>query len=211
MKIKNQTSAAQPSLSRRQLLKTGFIGATVLSTIHLTACSSHAIKSPFNQNKASPYQFLTKDDAIMLSAILPAMMAHNWPSEEQAKLHAEAETLQRIDLFLSRLGHFNLSEVRKLFDLLQLTPARGLTTGIWKNWENTTPEDIDHFLNRWKFSSLNLLNSGYNALSDILCFAWYTNPSNTDYAGYSGPPNYALESLPQFQMKINTDSQMTSS
>lgn len=199
MKIKNQTSAASTSLSRRQLLKTGFMGAAALSTIHLTACSSHAIKSPANKALSSPYQFLTKDDAIMLTAIFPAMMAHNWPPLKQNQLMAEAETLYRIDLFLSRLGDFNLSEVRKLFDLLQFRVARGLTTGIWKSWENTNADDINNFLNRWKFSSISLLNSGYNALSDIISFAWYSKQTNTAYAGYSGPPAYALASLPQFQ------------
>lgn len=209
MKIKKQTSAARPTLSRRQLLKTGVLGATALSTIHLAACSSHALKSPFNEVSSSPYRFLTKDDAIMLSAILPVMMAHNWPTVKPAQLNAEAEALQRIDLFLSRLGHYNLSEVRKLFDLLQFTLARGLTTGIWRSWENTKTEDIENFLNRWKFSSISLLNSGYNALSDILSFAWYSNPSNTAYAGYTGPPSYALESLPQFQTKVSTNIQAT--
>lgn len=200
----NQTGAEALPLSRRRFLKTGLLGTAALSTIHLTACSSQSLKSPFNTVNSSPYQFLTKDDAIMLSAILPAMIAHNWPQERPEQIKAEADTLQDIDLFLSRLGQFNLSEVRKLFDLLQSTVARGLTTGIWGSWENASTEDIDHFLNRWKFSSISLLNSGYNALSDILCFAWYSNPRNTTYAGYSGPPAYAVASLPQFQITKQT-------
>lgn len=195
---------ATTTVSRRQFIKTGLLGSAALSTVHLTACSSHALKMPFNHTQHSPYQFLTKDDAIMLSAILPAMLAQHWPSNEKDKHMAEADTLQRIDLFLSRLGHYNLSEVRKLFDLLQFTPARGLTTGIWSHWENTTTQDVNVFLKRWKFSSIKLFNSGYNALSDILCFAWYSHPQNTQHAGYSGPPAYALDSLPQFQKAIKS-------
>lgn len=200
IQIKNkEVSVLTKNFSRRRLLKTGLVGSIALSTVHITACSSHALKSPFNGIDRSPYQFLTKDDVIMLNALLPVMIAQNWPKNTQEKPLAEAESLHRIDLFLSRLGHYNLSEVRKLFDLLQFTAARGLTTGIWSNWETASHDEINQFLNKWKFSSIRLFNSGYNALSDILCFAWYSNPKNTRYAGYSGPPKHVLAALPQFQ------------
>jgi hypothetical protein len=209
-KIKTAASIKTPSplesstLDRRQFLKTGLLGGVLLSTAHLSACSSQALKSPLNQNPQSPYVFLTRDDAVMLSAMLPAMIAGNWPETDNQQRQAEARTLTRIDQFLSRMGAFNQHEIRKLFDLLQLRPARGLTTGIWRDWQNTDAEQVDAFLQRWKHSSINLFNSGYNALSDILCFAWYTDPLNTQAFGYSGPPDYLLESLPQFQIKHAT-------
>lgn len=199
MLIKKITSEPTPQVSRRQFIKTSIIGASVLSSIHLTACTSNAIKSPFHQHKLSPYKFLTREDVLMLNAIFPAMIGAKWPKNLSDKISAETDLLARMDEFLSRLGQFNLNEVRKLFDLLQFTPARGLTTGIWKDWSHTNAQDVEHFLQRWKHSSISLFNSGYNALSDIICFAWYSNPVNTRYAGYTGPPKHALEGLPQFQ------------
>lgn len=202
-KSSRNTRMLEKGLSRRQLIKTGLFGSIALSTAHITACTSHAIKSPLNGIEKSPYQFLTKQDAVMLSAILPVMVATNWPNTSIERRSAEAQTLQRIDLFLSRLGHHNLSEVRKLFDLLQFTPARGLSTGIWSSWENASNKEVNQFLNRWKFSAISLFNSGYNALSDILCFAWYSAPENTANAGYLGPPEHALQGLPQFQQQTS--------
>lgn len=171
----------------------------MLSTVHLGACSSQALKSPLNPNSQSPYAFLTREDAIMLSALLPAMLAQNWPSNPAEQRQAEADTLQRIDLFLVRIGAFNQHEIRKLFDLLQVRLARGLTTGIWRDWETASHAQIEAFLQAWKHSSINLFNSGYNGLSDIICFAWYSNPINTSRFGYTGVPEYVSQHLPQFR------------
>lgn len=198
-KIKTLSPTESTTLDRRQFLKTGLLGGVLLSTVHLGACSSQALKNPLNRHPKSPYAFLTKADALMLSALFPAMIADNWPSTETDRRQAEAETLQRIDAFLIRLGAFNQDELRKLFDLLQIRVARGLTTGIWRNWENTDSQQVEQFLQGWKHSSISLFNSGYNGLSDIICFAWYSEPKHTQDFGYSGPPPYVLEALPQFQ------------
>lgn len=171
----------------------------MLSTVHLGACSSQTLKSPLNRNPQSPYAFLSKQDAIMLSAMFPAMIADNWPATAAEQRQAEADTLQSIDAFLVRLGAFNQTEIRKLFDLLQMRVARGLTTGIWRDWDKTGTEQIEQFLQGWKHSSISLFNSGYNGLSDIICFAWYSRPEHTRDFGYAGPPRYVLEGLPQFQ------------
>jgi len=197
--IKNASSETPASLNRRQFLKTGFLGGVLLSTVHLGACSSQTLKSPLNRNPQSPYAFLSKQDAIMLSAMFPAMIADNWPATAAEQRQAEADTLQSIDAFLVRLGAFNQTEIRKLFDLLQMRVARGLTTGIWRDWDKTGTEQIEQFLQGWKHSSISLFNSGYNGLSDIICFAWYSRPEHTRDFGYAGPPRYVLEGLPQFQ------------
>lgn len=199
--IKTSSPSATSSLNRRQFLKTGLLGGVLLSTVHLGACSSQALKSPLNPHVQSPYVFLTKDDAIMLSAMLPAMIGDNWPSDSSQRYQAEAETLARIDLFITRIGESNQHEIRKLFDLLQLRLARGISTGIWRDWQNTDTEQVEQFLLRWKHSAISLFNSGYNGLSDIICFAWYSHSENTRNFGYSGPPRYVLENLPQFQAK----------
>jgi len=199
IKIKTPSPIEPSGLNRRQFLKTGLLGGAVLSTLHLGACTSQALKTPLNRHSQSPYAFLTKADAIMLSALFPVMIADNWPDAAADKRQAEADTLQRIDAFLIRLGAFNQNEIRQLFDLLQMRVARGLATGIWRDWENTDSQQIEQFLQGWKHSSISLFNSGYNGLSDIICFAWYSHPEHTRTFGYSGPPRYVLEGLPQFQ------------
>jgi len=198
IKIKTSQQVTDIDLKRRQFLKTGLLGGLLLSTAHLGACSSKTLIAPLNTNQYSPYLFLTREDAIMLSALLPAMLAQNWPASPVAQRQAEADTLQRIDTFLLRVGAFNQHEIRKLFDLLQVRLARGLTSGIWRSWENTDRQQIEAFLQSWKHSGISLFNSGYNGLSDIICFAWYSNPQNTLAFGYAGVPDHVAQNLPQF-------------
>ncbi len=199
----SELARSAQAITRRRLLKTGLLGSLVLSTAHLSACSGKALKSPYHGIEQSPYTFLTKADALMLCRLFPAMMAQHWPTETREIQHAEVLMLSRLDTFLQRLGHFNQSEIRKLFDLLQFGPARGLTTGIWRGWEHTTTADVEAFLQRWKSSRFSLFTSGYNALSDIICFTWYSHPVNTRSFGYSGPPQAVLDGLPQFQTQAS--------
>lgn len=209
--IKKAQQETGADLNRRQFIKTGLFGGLLLSTVHLGACSTKTLKAPLNSNQQSPYRFLTRDDALMLSALLPAMLAQNWPSGPAEQRQAEADTLQRIDTFLVRVGSFNQHEIRKLFDLLQMRLARGLATGIWRNWETTDKQQIEAFLQDWKHSVIGLFNSGYNGLSDIICFAWYSNPQNTLSFGYSGVPEHVLQSLPQFHNATQQATQLTGS
>ncbi len=45
------------------------------------------------------------------------------------------------------------------------------------------------FLERWRWSRIALLQSGYFALHDLVLGAWYANESAWGMLGYAGPPN----------------------
>jgi len=206
----NKTHASlilQQKLSRRQLIQTGVFGTAILSaastTSMLTGCAQLPTSYPLSGNQRSPYKFLTKDDISLISAILPAVVGTHWPQSEESQKYASAETLMRVDTFISRLGTFNMEQLRKLFDLLEFRPTRFMTTGIWTTWDNVTISQARGFLQSWQSSSFSLLTGGYNALTDVIGFSWYSNPKNTQAFGYSGPPKDALDNLPQFKNPLN--------
>lgn len=188
-------------LSRRQLLQRGLFGTTLLgiaaSSAALSGCAGKMRPPPVYPDTPSVYTFLRRDDVLLVSAIAPAIIAKHWPETDTQQ--ARDALLTRVDLFITRMGDHNIREIRKLFDLLNQTLTRGLTTGIWSSWESVDVARAREFLDDWKNSRLSLLNSAYNALTDIIGFAWYSNPHNTQHLGYAGPPAHLYEVLPQLQ------------
>jgi len=136
---------------------------------------------------------------VLLAALAPAIVDRHWPETPAMRVAAMNNLSGRVDRFIVRMGDHNIREMRKLFDLLNSGLMKGLTTGIWSDWDEADNKDIQRFLNDWKHSRFALFNSAYNALSDIIGFAWYSDPTHTKGLGYAGPPAHAIESLPQFQ------------
>jgi len=196
-----QTSPIHNKLSRRQLIKTGIFGSAVLS-ISSGAASLSASTETQDQPAhvdGHPYPFLNKDDQVLITALLPVIIDLNWPKDAKDQQIATEKTLRSIDLYITRLGSFNAGEIRKLFDLLNFRMTRFLMAGIWSSWDKVDKKQVDGFLISWKLSRFSLLTGAYNALTDILAFCWYSNPENTSKLGYSGPPEYTLQALPQFK------------
>ncbi len=206
--MKKKVPDSNASLTRRQLIRTGFIGSAILSgasaTAVLSGCASKPEQYSLGHGKNSVYQFLNKQDVALVAALVPAIVGDQWPEHETEQNMALGLSLERTDRFISRMGSYNLGEVRKLFDLLNQRLMRGLTTGIWSPWEKTSNEDVATFLTDWKHSSFSLFNGAYNALTDIIGFAWYSSPANTAHLGYGGPPAYLIDSLPQFKQNLAT-------
>ncbi|MDX1452753.1 MAG: hypothetical protein R3183_09365 [Oleiphilaceae bacterium] len=197
----SQTPPADPS--RRQLIKRGAMGSLVLasasSASFLSGCASKIVKPPFNTQEHAVYQFLNRDDVLMISAIAPVIIDTHWPSEAEPAKAARDTLLQRVDTFITRLGDHNMHEIRQLFDLLNQRITRGLTTGLWAPWPQQEPAAIENFLNDWKSSRFALFNNAYNALTDIIGFSWYSAPQHSTAFGYAGPPAYLYEALPQLR------------
>lgn len=135
----------------------------------------------------------------MVAALIPVIAGDSFPAAPEQQRSAIDQTLPRIDLFLYRLGDFNRKEIRQLFDLLHMRVARGLTTGVWQDWSEAPAEDIAAFMQSWKHSSLALFNNAHNAFTDIIGFAWYSNPDVSGPLGYSGVTDTLRAALPQFQ------------
>ncbi|ARU57683.1 twin-arginine translocation pathway signal protein [Oleiphilus messinensis] len=191
------------ALSRRSLLKTGFMGSIFLSSVSMTAglsgCATQPAQPKPGQDASAVhhYQFLSEDDIVMLGVLVPAITGANLSAENaQPKV---SHCIKSIDQGLMLIGDANKKEVRKLFDLLNFTPTRGLLGGIWSSWENTSQEQATEFLASWRYSSMALLNNAYAALIKIVSLTWYADETNWSESHYPGPPDYAVNALPQFR------------
>jgi len=80
------------------------------------------------------------------------------------------------------------AEVNDLFRLLDIRIARQLLTGVAAPWRDADPAAVHAFLERWRWSRIALLQSGYFALHDLVLGAWYANESAWGMLGYAGPP-----------------------
>ena len=127
---------------------------------------------------------LQEDDAAILAAIAPVMLAGAMPQEDDA-VNAMIANFHKA---VSGLTPSVQAEVAQLFTLLRVAPLRMLATGVMRPWSEANPGDIEAFLTRWRFSGIAKLRSAYDALHQLVWAAWYGDPQSWARIGYPGPP-----------------------
>lgn len=195
------------SLNRRSFLRTGLGGALFLGTVSVTAGLSGCATAPADRLGAVEtrmdaryqFQFLTTGDIELFEALLPAILGSALPEQPNAKRMTVAGTIERIDAGIHKFGPANQKELRQLFDLLNFGLTRVTIARVWPSWRNVTTEQADAFLERWRSSSIGLFNNGYMALTKISNVAFYGYQENWNLSGYPGPPEWAVQVLPQFR------------
>lgn len=202
-------SAAQDSalLNRRSFLRTGLGGALFLGTVSVTVGLSGCATAPAGRLGAVEtrmdaryqFQFLTADDIDLFEALLPAILGSALTEQPNTRRMAIAGTVERIDASIHKFGPANQKELRQLFDLLNFPPTRVAIARVWPAWRNATVEQADAFLERWRTGSIGLFNNGYMALTKITNVAFYGYQENWYLSGYPGPPEWAVNALPQFR------------
>ncbi|HSC84717.1 MAG TPA: twin-arginine translocation pathway signal protein [Pseudomonas sp.] len=182
----SDTSLATAQLSRRGLLKVGLFGTALLVTAGATATLSGCSSA----TPASGYAVLRLSDLPFLRALIPVVLQGAVAADGMPA--AIATTLKGMDRSLNSVSPELLKLTQQLFDVLGMAVTRGPLTGIWGSWDNASPAEVRHFLNRWQNSSLDLLRMGHNSLLQMVQMAWYAQPESWGHCGYPGPPPYAL-------------------
>lgn len=182
----SDTSLATAQLSRRGLLKVGLFGTALLATAGVTATLSGCSST----TPASGYAVLRASDLPFLRALIPVVLEGAVAADAMAAT-IEA-TLKGMDRSLHSVSPELLKLTQQLFDVLGMAVSRGPLTGIWGGWDNASPADVQHFLERWQDSSLSLLRMGHASLLQMVQMAWYAQPASWGHCGYPGPPAYAL-------------------
>ncbi|SDU37854.1 hypothetical protein [Halopseudomonas salegens] len=173
------SSITQARLSRRELLKLGAGASLVLTTVGVTATLTRCSSS----DPATDYQVLRSNDLVILGVILPALIGAHPAMPAQVPA-----ALRQLDWSLSYMSTQIHQDLYEMLDLLNMGVTRGPMTGIWGSWEKAQPEQVAHFLQRWRDSRLALLRQGHNALTQLLLMAWYALPATWDSIEYPGPP-----------------------
>ena len=137
---------------------------------------------------APPHRFALDGEArAALQAIAAAILDGALPREAARREPALAAAVGGVHAAILGLPPATQKEVRDLFGLLALAPARRLLTGIANGWDNATPAQVGAFLQGWRLHRLGLLRTAYQALHDLVLGAWYAQPSSWEAIGYPGP------------------------
>lgn len=182
-----------PAFARRSFLKLGVVGSSVLAGAgmlgSLQGCSSHTIEDDTTQAFHS-LSYLRQKDAIILSAVAPAVLQGNFPTDPGTRQQKLDALLQDIDQFLIHTTPQTQKQVHELFDLLYLAPFRVLAAGVWPSWQEASEADVLAFLERWQTSRFNTLRQGYVLLTQLPTLMYYDQPDNWTDAIYPGPPQH---------------------
>jgi hypothetical protein len=176
-----------PLLTRRQAIKTGLAGAALLAITDCARSTAARAVTPFD-DPSYRYVILTAADRTMIASIASAMLAGALPAAPAEHGAALVQAVRGVDVALAGLSDSIVAEVRQLFGLLEFGPTRALAAGIWSSWENASEKDVWSFLERWRFSSVTLFQTGYQALHQLVMASWYGNNASWARIGYPGPP-----------------------
>ncbi|MDK2124177.1 hypothetical protein [Parachitinimonas caeni] len=179
-------------LTRRQLIKTGVLGGALLGVARfgygpLEADPVYAVVDP------ARFKVLDAASRSAMAAIGRVMLAGALPEAPAARDIALQEFVHGADIAISGLPGVVQDEVKQLLMLLTNRFTRRWVVGITKPWGEASDDDIGNFLSRWRYSSLVLLRSGYQALHQVVFAAWYGNPHAWVGIGYDGPPAFVKD------------------
>jgi len=162
--------------ARRRFLKTGIAGALLLAT----AGAAWRLARP-----SAPAGTAALDDGArqVLAAIVPVILA----GVLRPGTADVAAAVERTAVAVAGLPLDTQQEIRDLFALLTLAPARRLLAGVPGGWSKARPEDVAAFLQSWRLHRVKLLRSAYQALHDLVAGPWYAHESSWTAIGYPGP------------------------
>lgn len=169
--------------SRRTFLKAGGLAALALAA----GGALYRMSGAGLRHTEAPHRFALDGEArAALHAIAPAILAGALPQDAAGEI-ALSRTIDDIHQAILGLPPATQEEVQDLFGLLALAPARRLLTGIAGGWEGARIDEVNGFLQDWRFHRLGLLRSAYHALHDLVLGAWYAQPASWAATGYPGP------------------------
>lgn len=183
----------EPALNRRSFLKLGVVGSSVLASAgiigSLQGCSSHTVENDA-QAGTRTLTFLRKKDAIILSAVAPAVLKGNFPTDPTKRQQVLDQMMIDIDDFIVHTTAGTQKQVHELFDLLYMAPFRVMVAGLWPSWQEASVEEVSEFLEGWQTSRFNMLRQGYVLLTQLPSLTFYDQPANWTDDVYPGPPQH---------------------
>jgi hypothetical protein len=169
------------SLTRRRFLQAGVVGSIALAL----AGAARADGRYRPADAGAPPEVLDAGDREVLAAIVPAMLAGTGGATQVEAVVAS------VDRAVAGLPPHLQREVRQLFALLGLPPARWVLAGVRAPWPQASREDVAAFLQRWRTSRFALQQQAYLALHELIIASWYARPDAWPAIGYPGPPRLA--------------------
>ncbi len=166
--------------TRREFLQVGAAGAALLAVVR-------ALDRP--ARAASPWRAIDEETARTVAALAPVILAGALPDKEPARPRAIHDVVAEFDRLVAALAPAVQEEIGELFSVLHFPPARLALAGLWSPVTESSSEELQTFLKRWRSSRFELQRASYRALTQMTQAAWYGLPSSWAAIGYSGPPS----------------------
>ena len=130
-------------------------------------------------------QFLSAEQAAILALLMVVVLDH----EQLGDIKILKKWLVKIDEALAYLPDNQQRDLLMLLDTLTHKLGRLVLTADISQWQRGDTELINKILNNWRNSSLDLLNTAYVGIKQLIMAVWYGEPENWSDIAYSGPPN----------------------
>lgn len=177
------------AMERRTFIKTGLVGGALLVGAGWASKGTFwGAGSKRVRRAGEDFGFLTEADYAALSAIIPVMLTGCLDRAEGDREALLAETIKNFDGAVSSFLPEVQKELRQLFSLLSLAPARYFMVGVRSSWQEAKPQTVDAFLRTWQMSDKALFRTAYDALQQLTMGSWYSVSESWRQIGYPGPP-----------------------
>lgn len=128
------------------------------------------------------FTMLDDEDRTIVAAIAPVMLAGALPRD------AVSQVVVGLDEAIAGLPLDVRAQIRQLLGILRFPLTRMFVAGIWHPWHAAQTDEIERFLNSWRYSGIVQLRGAYDALHQLVMAAWYANTNAWTAIGYAGPP-----------------------
>lgn len=169
-------------ISRRRLLQAavGTISVSVIG-IYISFDDTEII----DEFQSLKLQFLSPEQATILALLMVGILDHEKFTEFQDLLI----WLDRIDQALAYLPDNQQQDLLMLLDTLTNKLGRLILTADITKWQQGDSELINKVLAKWRTSSLDILNTAYVGIKQLIMAVWYGEPENWAAIDYPGPPD----------------------
>lgn len=124
----------------------------------------------------------------VLAAVIPAVLEGSLPQAAPQRDGAVGQALAGVETAIAALSPAAQQELAQLFALMAIPPTRLALTGLAHSWRDATVAEVSSVLQGWRTHRLELLQSAYHALHDLVVGSWYADPAQWPGIGYDGPP-----------------------
>jgi len=159
---------------RRTFLKLGLAGGALLAAGG--AASWLAVRDPVSNRRE------------VLAGVVPAILDGALPADAAQRAPAIGQATAAVEAAIAALSPAAQDELAQLFALLALAPTRLALAGLAQPWREAGVAEVSAVLQRWRTHRLELLQSAYHALHDLVAGSWYAEPAHWAAIGYDGPP-----------------------
>jgi hypothetical protein len=171
-----------PGETRRSFLGKGIAGAAVLA--FGGAGAGLMLRRTRLRTPLEPLKVLSVAEYSVLAAVADRVI----PAGNGFPTPSEVHCAERADDLLAPAHPGALKELKQLISLFENALAGFIFDRRFAPFTQLGSEEQDQVLRQWRDSRVLVRRTGFKALKNLLCAAYYSSPAIYAAVGYPGPP-----------------------